>query len=164
MAENEERPAENTAPRGPGDTPAAAGEAPPAAGQPAAHPHEGAPPPPPGGTAPSATPAPAEPGRFRRWSANAGVRMGAVAIVAGLVGGLVGGGIVAAFSDDGHDHTGPVFFQRGMQRGAPGFLVPRYRGRQPDRVPQFRRGIPQPNQPVQPATPVPPTPSPKTSG
>jgi hypothetical protein len=87
--------------------------------------------------------------------------MGALAIVAGLVGGLVGGGIVAAFNDDGHDRKGPVFFQRGMQRGGPGFRVPRYQGQQPNRMPQFRRGIPQPNQPAQPATP---TPSPTTSG
>jgi hypothetical protein len=162
MAEHEEHPAEGTTPRGPGDIPAA-GEAPPAPAQPAAHPHEGAPPPPPGGTAPYATPAPAQPGRFRRWSANAGVRMGAVAVVAGLVGGLVGGGIVAAFDDDGHDH-GPVVFQRKMMRGGPNFRAPRNWGQQPGRVPQFRRGIPQPNQPVQPATPVPPTPSPKASG
>jgi hypothetical protein len=168
MAEHEEHPAEGT-PRGPDETPA--GEAPPAAGAPAAHPHEGAPPPPPppGGTAPYATtapapPAPAPPGRFSRWSANAGVRMGAVAIVAGLVGGLVGGGIVAAFNGDGHDHAVPVRFAPGMQRGGPGFGAPGYWGQQPNRVPQFRRGIPQPNQPVQPATPVPPTPSPKSSG
>ena len=179
MAENEEHPAEGAAPapRGPGETPAAetpagaapAAEAPPAAGPPpAAHSHEGAPPPPPppGGTAPYATPAPAGPGRFRRWSANAGVRMGALAIVAGLVGGLVGGGIVAAFNGDGHDHEGPVLFQREM-RGAPGFRAPGYWGQQPNRVPQFGRGLPQPNQPdqpVQPPTPVPPTPSPKSSG
>lgn len=165
MAEHEEQPAEGATPRGPGDTPAAAGEAPPAAGQPAAQ-HEGAPPPPPpppGGTATYAAPAPAGPGRFRRWSANAGVRMGTVAVVAGLVGGLVGGGIVAAFSDHGHDRKSPVFFQRDM-RGAPGFRAPGFRGQQPNRIPQFRRGIPQPNQPVQPATPVPPTPSPKASG
>ncbi|GAB2862590.1 hypothetical protein GCM10027176_75620 [Actinoallomurus bryophytorum] len=161
MAEHEEHPAEGT-PRGPDETPA--GEAPPAAGPPAAHAHEGAPPPPPpGGTTPYATAAPAQPGRFRRWSAHAGVRMGAVAVVAGLVGGLVGGGIVAAFSDGGHDHSGPAVFQRQM-RGAPGFRAPGYWGQQPNRMPQFRRGMPQPNQPVQPATPVPPTPSPKSSG
>jgi hypothetical protein len=160
MAEHEEHPAEGTTPeRGEEAPPAPAAEQPPAA---AAHPHEGATPPP-AGTTPYATaaPAPAAPGRFRRWSANAGLRMGAVAVVAGLVGGLVGGGIVAAFSDDGHDRSGPVRLMPGMQRGGPNFRVPRYYGQQPNRMPQFRRGVPQPGQP---ATPAPPAPSPKSSG
>jgi hypothetical protein len=95
-------------------------------------------------------------GRFRHWSASGTVRMGAVALVAGLVGGLVGGGIVAAFSDDGHDHAVPVRFERGMQRGGPpGFYGPRYyRGQPPNGRwnPPNAPGVPQPNPP---ATPVP---------
>jgi hypothetical protein len=80
--------------------------------------------------------------------------MGALAIVAGLVGGLVGGGIVAAFSGDGHDRAVPVRFER----GAPGFRAPRY-WEQPNRVPQFRRGIPQPAQPAPPTSAPAPQPT-----
>jgi hypothetical protein len=92
-------------------------------------------------------------GRFRRWSAGGGVRMGAVALVAGLVGGLVGGGIVAAFSDDGHDRPVSVRYERGMQRGGPpGFYGPRYRGQPPNgRWRQNRPGVPRPNPPATPA-------------
>jgi hypothetical protein len=135
------------------------------------HPADGAPPPgeqtsqpPPAtgegdviGTAPHASAPERPPSRYRRWSANAGVRMGAVAIVAGLVGGLVGGGIVAAFSGDGHDRVQPVRFERGMPRGGPGFGGPRYlipRGQ------WQRRDRPQ----TPPTPPAPVTPSPRVSG
>jgi hypothetical protein len=99
--------------------------------------------------------------RFRRWSGNGAVRAGALAIVAGLVGGLVGGGIVAAFDGgDGHDdRSGPVRIQRQLPGGAPGFRGPRYWGQQGPNGRGFpNRRIPQP------ATPATPTPSPKTSG
>lgn len=108
------------------------------------------------GTAPHASAAERPPSRFRRWSANASVRMGAVAIVAGLVGGLVGGGIVAAFSDDGHDRVQPMRFERGMPRGGPGFRVPPYYGG------PYGRWMPR--QQGQPAIPPTPAPSPKATG
>jgi hypothetical protein len=110
------------------------------------------------GTAPPAggPPAPAGPSRFRRWSGNASVRTGAVALVAGLVGGLAGGGIVAAFSDDGHDHAQPVRFERGMPPGFPEFRGPRYWApRGPGNAP-----YPRPPQAPQQA----PTPSPRATG
>jgi hypothetical protein len=101
--------------------------------------------------------APPRDSRFRRWSAHGSVRVGAVAIVAGLVGGLVGGGIVAAFSDGGgHDRSGPVRFKREMPGGAPGFRGPRYWGQLPN-----GRGFPDPRLP-QPTMPG--TPTPKASG
>jgi hypothetical protein len=90
-------------------------------------------------------------GRFRRWSADGTVRMGAVTLIAGLVGGLVGGGIVAAFSDDGHDRAVPARFERGVQRdGPPGFYGPRYRG-QPPNGRWMPNRVPQPNPPATPA-------------
>lgn len=129
--------------------------------QPPERPPGGAPPPADGdviGTAPPADgpPAPARergPSRFRRWSANASARTGAVALVAGLVGGLAGGGVVAAFSDDGHDQGQKVRFERGMPRGFPEFRGPRHWApRGPGNAPYQ-----QPPQPV-------PTPSPRTTG
>ena len=87
------------------------------------------------------------PDRFRRWSASAPVRMGALALVAGLVGGLVGGGVVAAFNDDGHDGIQKVRFERGVPRGGPGWGRPRYM------VPYG--GWVRPDQPVPPGQPVP---------
>jgi hypothetical protein len=153
MSEHSERPAEGTPPPGERGTPPSEART--------------APPPPPSGegdvigTAPAAagpyTPAGERPpSRFRRWSANASVRTGAVALVAGLVGGLAGGGIVAAFSGDDHDHVRPVRVERGMPRGGPGFHGPRHWGPGGPQFRQFR----QPAQPPQPA----PTPSPRTTG
>jgi hypothetical protein len=82
--------------------------------------------------------------------------------VAGLVGGLVGGGIVAAFSDDGgHERSGPVRFERQMPGGAPGFRGPRYWGELPNGRGFPDRGFPDRRFP-QPTTPV--TPTPKASG
>jgi hypothetical protein len=70
-----------------------------------------------------------------------------------LVGGLAGGGIVAAFSDDGHDHARPVRFERDMPRGFPGFRGPHHRApRGPAHAPY--------REPPQPA----PTPTPKATG
>jgi hypothetical protein len=136
------------------------------------HPAEGTPPP--GERTSPAHPAPAEgdvigtaphgpaparpPSRFRHWSANASVRMGAVAVVAGLIGGLVGGGIVAAFSDDGHDRVKPMRFERGGPRGGPGFRVPPYYW-----GPYGRMVPPRQVQPTTPPTTA-PTPSPKATG
>lgn len=101
--------------------------------------------------------APPRDSRYRRWAANGSVRVGAVAIVAGLVGGLVGGGIVAAFSDGGgHDRSGPVRFQREMPGGGPGFRGPRYWGQFPNGRGFPDRGLPQPTTPG--------TPTPKASG
>lgn len=104
------------------------------------------------GTAPYASGPEPSPSRFRRWSANASVRTGTVAVVAGLVGGLVGGGVVAAFSDDGH--VRPVRFEREMPRGGPGFRMPPYYRRPFGRRMPPRQGRPQ--------TPPAPTPSPTT--
>jgi hypothetical protein len=106
--------------------------------------------------------------RFRRWSASAPIRLGAVALVAGLVGGLVGGGIVAAFSDDGRDGGQKVRVERGMPWGGPGFRAPRYWNPgggwvQPDPRQPMRRGQPVlPKPPVQPSQAV--TPSPTATG
>ena len=75
--------------------------------------------------------------------------------MAGLVGGLVGGGIVAAFSDDGgHDRSGPVRFQRQVPGGAPGFRGPRYWGQVPNGRGFQNRRLPQ-QQPTAPAAPTP---------
>jgi hypothetical protein len=118
----------------------------------ATHAYEGAAPHPQAETL--STAAPAGGGRFRRWSANGTVRMGAVTLIAGLVGGLVGGGIVAAFSDDGHDRAVPVRLERPAPWG--GFTGPRYRGQPPN----GRRIMPDQPAPIPPGTPVQPTPTP----
>jgi hypothetical protein len=103
-------------------------------------------------------------GRARRWSGSGAVRLGAVAIAAGLVGGLVGGGIVAAFSDDdGPDRAVPMRFERHMQRGGPGWGGPRYWGGQPPYGWMDPRGVPQPGRPGVPVQPA-PVPSPTASG
>lgn len=100
-------------------------------------------------------------GRFRRWSSGAPARMGAVALAAGLIGGLVGGGIVALFSGDGHDDRSmPVRFERGMPRGGQGFGGPRFydpRGQWGRPYPRLPFQPPKP-QPTAPVTPAPPTP------
>jgi hypothetical protein len=162
MAEHDEHsPAEGAAAasRGPSDEPAAGADP---AARPAAS--EGAAPPPAEMLDHGAPPRGDRwSGRARRWSASGPVRLGAVALVAGLVGGLVGGGIVAAFSDDGgHDRYGPVRFERNMPRGGPGFGGPRYWGRPPDGRLNPRE-MPQPGQPGVPAQPT-PIPSPKATG
>ena len=152
MSEHSEHPAEGAPPPAPGTQPPAASTQPSAPGT--------QPPAPEGdviGTAPPAYAGERPPSRWRRWSANAGVRMEAVAIVAGLIGGLVGGGIVAAFDDDGGDHVMPMRVERGVPYGGPGFRGPRYW--MPYGGPPGRQNPPN----RQPAQPV-PTPSPKTTG
>ncbi len=147
MAEREEHPDESVTP---------AAREPAAASTPAPTPAAESPPPP---AERVEYERPRQPGRFQRWSQNGPVRLGAVALVAGLVGGLVGGGIVAAVSDDGHDHGGSVRFVPGGY----GFRGPQYRGQMPYRGqdPYRRfvpRGVPRPVQP-----PV-ATPTPKATG
>ncbi|WP_329239313.1 hypothetical protein OG417_37410 [Actinoallomurus sp. NBC_01490] len=170
------RPGPSAAPANGGETPAApagGGQAPPPPDRPVAPapPGPGAPPPQGGAqtdflesgrTAPpyveGAAPPPG-PGRWRRWSSNGSVRAGALTLVAGLVGGLVGGGIVAAFDDDhGHDRSVQVRF-------GPGGIMGRGYGHAPrDWAPPNgwgpNRRVPQPGQPATPA----PVPSPKSSG
>jgi hypothetical protein len=154
MAEHDEHPpAEGARPSA--ETPAAA--------EPATRPAASEGPPPPAETITRGSSARGD--RFRRWSRNGAVRLGATAIVAGLIGGLVGGGIVAAFSDDGgHDrYGGPVMFQRNMPGGPPGFRAPRYWGQPPyGRSGPNGRRLPQ-QQPTPPAQPT-PVPSPKATG
>jgi hypothetical protein len=86
--------------------------------------------------------------------------MGVVAIVAGLIGGLVGGGVVAAFSDDGHDRPGPARFERGVPPGFRGYYGRRPNGRW---APPNRRNMPWPGRPGASGRPA-PEPSPKTTG
>lgn len=153
MAEHDEHPPEQgAAPRTPADRPVA--EPPHTEPSHAEPPHAE----PPHAETLAYGPPPRE-GRVRRWARNGSVRMGAVTLVAGLVGGLVGGGIVAAFSDDGHDGGGPVRFDRRLPRGGPEFgrryWGPPGGGFQGRRFPQQ----PPPQQP--PPTPVP---SPKATG
>jgi hypothetical protein len=105
-------------------------------------------------------PAP-RPSRWRRWSSNGSVRAGGLTLVAGLVGGLVGGGVVA-LADHGHDdRTGPVRISRGADgpgfRG-PGRWYPPYGGYAPN------RRIPLPNRPDLPNQPPTPAPTPTPSG
>ena len=144
--------AADQAPRTPGEAPRAAAEGPPSPAETLGH-----------GPEPRAR-AGRWSGRARGWAGNGGVRLGAVAIVAGLVGGLVGGGIVAAFSgdDEGHDRSGPVRFERDM-RGGPGFGGPRYWGRPPYGRMDPRYVVPPPGWQGAPAQPT-PVPSPKASG
>jgi hypothetical protein len=112
MAESNER--EGAAP---GERPPASAESPAADGEQAEFLESGRTPPP-------YSEGPPRPSRWRRWSSNGTVRAGGLTLVAGLVGGLVGGGIVAAFDDDhGDERSGPVRFDRSMH-GVPGFRAP----------------------------------------
>ncbi|MGI5230723.1 hypothetical protein [Actinoallomurus sp. CA-142502] len=175
MAEQDERdPREGATPAG--ESPAARPEppAPPAGGgQTPPPPGPGAPPPHGGAQAEflesgrTAPPyvegaAPPRESRWHRWSSNGTARAGALTLVAGLIGGLVGGGIVAAFNDDhGSDHTVRLIQRDGRDFGfgRRGFVPPN------GGWGQYRR-MPQPNQPQQPdqsGAPV-PVPSPKASG
>ncbi|MDN3352349.1 hypothetical protein [Actinomadura sp. DC4] len=103
------------------------------------------------------------PGRFRRLSASGTARVGAVAIAAGLIGGLVGGGVVALFDHDGgHDRSGPVRFQRGFPQGAPGFRGGPYSQFRQGQQGRPGRGLPP--QQLNPPTMPTPAPSPTASG
>jgi hypothetical protein len=157
MAEHNDPPEEGATPasHGPGDPPAPEPPAGPG-DRSAVHAHEGAIPQ--GETLDQGPPRTGRwSGRVRRWSGNGSVRMGAVTLVAGLIGGLVGGGIVAAFNGGGHDErTVPVRVERGMP-GGPGFRGPRYYYEQPP------YGWMGPNRPVYPRPAVPPTPAPTPS-
>ncbi|MFB9833517.1 hypothetical protein [Actinoallomurus acaciae] len=175
MAEHDEHdPRESATPAGepsaprpePPAEPAGGGQAPP----PPAAPAPGAPPPQGGAQTeflesgrtppPYAEGPPNGPSRWRRWSSNGSVRAGALTLVAGLIGGLVGGGIVAAFN---HDHGpdrpsqvrrfGPGEMGRGFGPGMRGWAPPNGGWGQNHRMPQ-------PNQPGTPA----PAPSPTSSG
>jgi hypothetical protein len=152
MAEHDENDPAATPPREPRPPAAAAGPGD------ATHANEGAAPPP--RVEQPAQAVPAGPGRARRWSGSGTVRMAAVTLAAGLVGGLVGGGIVAAFDhDDGPDRTVHMRFQPGMRGDVgPGFRGPRYWGRPPD------GGWFVPKGPGAPAPTAPATPTPKSSG
>lgn len=182
MAEHDEHdPREGATPAGepsaarpePPAAPAGGGQAPPPPDPPVAPapPGPGAPPPQGGAQAEflesgrtpppyveGAAPPPSGPSRWRRWSSNGSVRAGALTLVAGLIGGLVGGGIVAAFN---HDHGpdrlvqvrrfGPGEMGRGFGQGPRDWAPPNGGWGQ-------NRRVPQPNQPGA------PVPSPKSSG
>jgi hypothetical protein len=149
MAENDEHesgaPREGTPPAEPGAAPNPGHSAAAPEGGPTVPVRSGADVPPPRG-----------PGRVRRWSASPPARMGAITLVAGLIGGLVGGGIVAAFSDNGGGHgVRPTRVERMIPYGGPGF-GPRYWGPPPG------DGWGYPKRPGMPTAP--PMPSPKTTG
>jgi hypothetical protein len=138
--ESQAKSAAEPASQGPGEGAAPAAASHPAAGEAGARPAESPP------------PAAASPGRFRRWSAGRPLQFVVVGLLAGLAGGLVGGGVVAAFGDDGHRHGRYVRIERGGPWGGDRFR-PRYWGPPPG----GQWGPP----PVEPGNPAP---SPQATG
>lgn len=107
----------NPAAGAPPDEPAAGGALPPDQPRPATEHRQALPP-------PSGPPAgPSSPGRFRRWSGRRPVQLVAVGLLTGLIGGVAGGAIVAAFDDDGGGQKAYVRPNGTLGRGY-GFRAP----------------------------------------
>jgi hypothetical protein len=93
------------------------------------------------------------PGRMRRWATSGAGQIGIAALVAGVIGGLIGGGIVAAFTHDDHDGPRQVRIERAVPFGGNGpGMRQRYWGRPPG------NGWIRPDRPGMPTTPPTPTP------